>query len=41
MGRLVTLFTGQWADLPLEEMARKTKEFGYDRIELAWCGDHF
>ncbi|MBM3999810.1 MAG: sugar phosphate isomerase/epimerase [Planctomycetes bacterium] len=41
MGRPVTLFTGQWADLPLEEMARKTKEFGYDGIELACWGDHF
>jgi sugar phosphate isomerase/epimerase len=41
MGRPVTLFTGQWADLPIEEMARKTKEFGYDGIELACWGDHF
>lgn len=41
MARPVTLFTGQWADLPLETMARKTKEFGYDGIELACWGDHF
>jgi sugar phosphate isomerase/epimerase len=41
MGRPVTLFTGQWADLPIEEMARKTSEFGYDGIELACWGDHF
>ncbi len=41
MARAVTLFTGQWADLPLEEMARKTREFGYDGIELACWGDHF
>lgn len=41
MPRPVTLFTGQWADLPLKEMARKTKEFGYDGIELACWGDHF
>ncbi|QDU99184.1 sugar phosphate isomerase/epimerase family protein [Lignipirellula cremea] len=41
MARLVTLFTGQWADLGIEEMARKTKEFGYDGIELACWGDHF
>ena len=41
MARPVTLFTGQWADLPLEQMARKTKEFGYDGIELACWGDHF
>jgi hypothetical protein len=41
MARPVTLFTGQWADLPLEHMARKTNEFGYDGIELACWGDHF
>ena len=41
MGRPVTLFTGQWADLPLEQMARMTKDFGYDGIELACWGDHF
>lgn len=41
MARPVTLFTGQWADLPFETMARKTKEFGYDGIELACWGDHF
>ena len=27
MARPVTLFTGQWADLPLEELARKCKRF--------------
>ncbi|MHB0958020.1 MAG: sugar phosphate isomerase/epimerase family protein [Pirellulaceae bacterium] len=41
MARPVTLFTGQWADLPVAEMARKTAEFGYDGIELACWGDHF
>lgn len=41
MARPVTLFTGQWADLPLADMARKTKQFGYDGIELACWGDHF
>ncbi len=41
MSRLITLFTGQWADLPLQEMAEKTKSFGYDGIELACWGDHF
>lgn len=41
MARPVTLFTGQWADLSIDEMARKTKEFGYDGIELACWGDHF
>jgi sugar phosphate isomerase/epimerase len=41
MARPVSLFTGQWADLPLAEMARKTKEFGFNCIELACWGDHF
>ncbi len=41
MTRPVTLFTGQWADLPVETMACKTAEFGYDGIELACWGDHF
>jgi sugar phosphate isomerase/epimerase len=41
MSRLVTLFTGQWADLKLDDMARKTREFGYQGIELACWGDHF
>jgi sugar phosphate isomerase/epimerase len=41
MARPATLFTGQWADLPIEDMARKASEFGYDGIELACWGDHF
>jgi sugar phosphate isomerase/epimerase len=41
MARDVTLFTGQWADLPLEELCRKAREFGYDGLELACWGDHF
>lgn len=41
MGRPVTLFTGQWADLPLETMAKKAASFGYDGLELACWGDHF
>lgn len=41
MARQVTLFTGQWADLSLEVMAQKAKEFGYDGLELACWGDHF
>ena len=41
MARPVTLFTGQWADLPLEELARKASEFGFDGLELACWGDHF
>ncbi|MGC3972550.1 MAG: hypothetical protein QM775_35960 [Pirellulales bacterium] len=41
MARPVTLFTGQWADLPLETLARKTAEFGFNGLELACWGDHF
>ncbi|MGC4031381.1 MAG: sugar phosphate isomerase/epimerase [Tepidisphaeraceae bacterium] len=41
MARTVTLFTGQWADLPLEELCKKAKAFGYDGLELACWGDHF
>ncbi len=41
MSRPVTLFTGQWADLPLETLCKKAKSFGYDGLELACWGDHF
>ena len=41
MPRSVTLFTGQWADLPLETLARKARAWGYDGLELACWGDHF
>ena len=41
MARPVTLFTGQWADLPLEELAKKTSSWGFDGLELACWGDHF
>jgi len=41
MKRPLTLFTGQWADLPLETLCEKAKNFGYDGLELACWGDHF
>jgi len=41
MARPVTLFTGQWADVPLEQLARKASDWGYDGLELACWGDHF
>jgi len=41
MARPVTMFTGQWADLSLEELARKFSEYGFDGLELACWGDHF
>ena len=30
MARPVTRFTGQWADLPLDELAAKVAEWDYD-----------
>jgi sugar phosphate isomerase/epimerase len=41
MSRPVTLFTGQWADLPFEKVCEKAKSFGYDGVEIACWGDHF
>ncbi len=41
MARMVTMFTGQWADLTLETLAAKFSGFGYDGLELACWGDHF
>jgi sugar phosphate isomerase/epimerase len=41
MARPVTLFTGQWADLTLEDVAKKASEWGFDGLELACWGDHF
>ncbi len=41
MSRPVTLFTGQWADVPLDVLAEKAAAWGYDGLELACWGDHF
>ena len=38
MARPVTIFTGQWADLGLEEMCRTAKDMGYDGLEIASWG---
>ena len=40
MTRPVTLFTGQFADIPIGELAPKAAEWGYDGLELACWGDH-
>lgn len=40
MARPITLFTGQWADLPFEEVARLAGQWGYDGLEIACWGDH-
>jgi sugar phosphate isomerase/epimerase len=41
VARPVTLFTGQWADLPLAELAPLASGWGFDGLELACWGDHF
>jgi sugar phosphate isomerase/epimerase len=41
MSRPITLFTGQWADLTLEDVAKKASDWGFDGLELACWGDHF
>ena len=40
MPRPITLFTGQWADMPLAELAPLAHDMGYDGLELACWGDH-
>jgi len=37
----VTLFTGQWADLRLEEVATLAEGWGFDGLEIACSGEHF
>lgn len=41
MSRKITLFTGQWADIPLADLLPQVKSMGYDGVELACWGDHF
>src|SRR3954454_6279510 len=41
MARPVTLFTGQWADLPVADLAARCAGWGFDGLELACWGDHF
>jgi sugar phosphate isomerase/epimerase len=41
MPRPVTLFTGQWADLPIADLAERCGSWGFDGLELASWGDHF
>jgi len=40
MTRPVTIFSGQWADLPFEKFCEKAKSFGYEGVEIASLGDH-
>ncbi|MYR10980.1 TIM barrel protein [Streptomyces sp. SID724] len=38
--RPITLFTQQWADMPLEELCAKAAGWGYDGLEIAACPRH-
>ncbi len=40
MGRMVTIFTGQWADIPFIELCVLISKIGYDGLEIAAWGDH-
>ena len=40
MARPITIFTGQWADLPFEQLCKTVSEMGYDGVEIACWGDH-
>ncbi len=41
MGRPITLFTGQWADMKLEDLAPLAKKMGYEGLEIACTANHF
>lgn len=38
MARPVTIFTGQWADLSLEDMCKTANQMGYEGLEIASWG---
>jgi sugar phosphate isomerase/epimerase len=40
MARPIILFTGGWADLPLEALAAQAAEWGYNGLDLCTWGDH-
>lgn len=40
MTQAISLFTGQWADLPFEEVCRLAAQWGFDGLEIACWGDH-
>ena len=41
MSRPILLFTGQWTDLKLTDLAPRLQEWGYGGVELCCWGDHF
>jgi len=40
MSRPMTLFTGQWADLPFEQVCQLASDWGFEGLEIACWGDH-
>lgn len=40
MSRPITMFTGQWADLPFSDACKLLKSFGYEGVEICTWGDH-
>ncbi len=40
MARPVTIFTGQWADMPFKDLCSLISKIGYDGLEIATWGDH-
>ncbi|MFM1972940.1 MAG: hypothetical protein RLZZ345_24 [Actinomycetota bacterium] len=40
MNQPITLFTGQWADLTLDEVAGLASSWGYDGLEIACSAEH-
>ena len=40
MARPVTIFTGQWADMPFEKVCELMSGFGYEGLEVCTWGDH-
>jgi len=40
LGRPVTIFTGQWADMAFDDLCRLISGIGYDGLEIACWGDH-
>src|ERR1700681_3145806 len=41
MPRPAILFSGGWSDVPLEELAARASDWGYQGLELCCWGDHF
>src|SRR5262245_66410307 len=41
MSRPVILFSGSWAEVPLEELSTQAAGWGYQGLDLCCWGDHF